>query len=116
MHWLVLAFLSVLLNIFGQLLIKKGINITTTGAGNLNYLHLATNPMFVMGGGFYGVSVLLYVKVLQKIDVSVAYSLNSVGYVMLLLISVLIFKEPISILRWVGVLIICFGVYLVFRS
>ena len=47
--------------------------------------------------------------VLSKVDLSVAYPLLSMGYVIVLIASWILFKEPVILIRWVGVFVIMFG-------
>jgi multidrug transporter EmrE-like cation transporter len=49
-------------------------------------------------------------------ELSFAYPLLSTGYVVVLIASWILFKEQISMIRWVGVMVICFGVFLISRS
>jgi drug/metabolite transporter (DMT)-like permease len=44
------------------------------------------------------------------------YPFISLTYVVSLVASALIFREHVSALRWLGVVVICAGVYLVSRS
>jgi multidrug transporter EmrE-like cation transporter len=46
---------------------------------------------------------------------SVAYPLMSLGYILTLVIGVLVFKEPISMSRILGVVVIIIGVILISR-
>ena len=50
---------------------------------------------------------------LARLDLSVAYPTVSLGYVLVIVMSKVFFKERISPARWLGVVIICAGVALV---
>ncbi len=76
---------------------------------------LATNPYFLVGLVLYAVSVINWVVVLSRIDLSVAYPLMSVGYILTLVAGVWLFHEPISHTRIIGVVTIMIGVVLITR-
>jgi len=40
----------------------------------------------------------------------------SLAYVVVVFASVIFFKESVSLIRWIGVLVICGGVFLISRS
>lgn len=54
--------------------------------------------------------------ILSKIEVSVAVPLTSVSYIFVALVSVVFLHEHISPTRWLGILFILIGVFLVARS
>lgn len=79
-------------------------------------LTVALNPHVMAGIACYAVSVILWIMVLSRVDVSYAYPLLSVGYVVTALAGKAFFGEPVGFARWAGILVICFGVYLVAKS
>jgi multidrug transporter EmrE-like cation transporter len=54
--------------------------------------------------------------VLSRIDLSMAYPLVSIAYIVTAIFSYFIFKENITLIRWIGIITICLGVFLVSRS
>jgi undecaprenyl phosphate-alpha-L-ara4N flippase subunit ArnE len=60
-----------------------------------------------------GAATLLWLKVLSKVDLGVAYPLISLSYIFALALAALFLQEQISIRHWAGVLLICAGVALV---
>ena len=64
----------------------------------------------------YGVSAMIWTVVLSKLDLSLAYPMVSMGYVLVVFLSWLILKEPVSLLRIAGLAVICCGVLLISRS
>ena len=121
MTYFPLIMLGVLLNAGAQLLLKEGMrrighfefvwaNIVPIG------LQVAGN-LFVLGGLFcYVVSVVVWLLVLSRVEVSFAYPLLSVGYIVNAVAGYYLFQENLSMMRITGILIICAGVYLVTRS
>ena len=109
----------VFIGIFGQLFLKAG--MTTVGVmGSMPlleyFIKAFTNIKVLTGFSLYFLSSLFWMLVLAKIDLSYAYPLLSVGYIVILVASSLLFKEHISMVRWTGALVIMLGVVLISRS
>ncbi len=68
------------------------------------------------GMACYGVSVLVWLVVLSRVEVSFAYPMVSVGYIFALVFGWWLFDENITPLRLLGVAVIIMGVYLVSRT
>ncbi len=113
----ILLFFNVLLTVIGQILFKHGMN--TVGRVNsiqdvLGKLTQAfLNPYILSGIAIYGFTTLVWLIILSRVKLSIAYPLLSSGYVLSILFSWLFFKESIPKIRIIGAVIICIGVYLV---
>ncbi|MHB8534450.1 MAG: SMR family transporter [Sulfuricaulis sp.] len=121
MSYFPLIMLGVLLNAGAQLLLKEGMRrigyfeFVWANAVPIG-LQVAANP-FVLAGIFaYIVSVLVWLLVLSRVEVSFAYPLLSVGYIVNAVAGYYLFQENLSLTRITGILIIVAGVYLVTRS
>jgi len=64
----------------------------------------------------YGFSVCVWVAALSKAPVSTAYPMLSLGYVVVVLVSVFVLGETLSPAKVLGIGLICAGVVLVSRS
>lgn len=110
---------SVLLNCAAQLLLRRGmLSVGEVGMGNLMQ-HLgamAANLWLWAAMGCYAVSILLWMAVLSKVEVSFAYPFLSIGYVVAALVGYYFFGESLTWPRIAGILVICAGVYLISRS
>ncbi len=108
---------AVCLGVVGQLLMKNGMN----QVGAIDRLGLATlirvfsNLWVLLGFASYGLSSVIYLMALSKLDLSVAYPMIGLGYVLVVLFSWLLLREPVSAVRWLGTLLIVAGVWLVGR-
>ena len=71
------------------------------------------NPYIISGIAIYGFTTLVWLIILSRVKLSIAYPLLSSGYVLSILFSWLLFKESIPKIRIIGAVIICIGVYLV---
>ncbi len=116
-----LIFTGVLLNAAAQLLLKAGVN----AVGHFSFsaenvvpvgLQLATRPQILAGLACYVVSVVVWILGLSRVDVSVAYPMLSMGYVVNALAAWWLFGEVVTLQRAVGIGVILIGVYLVARS
>ncbi|MFO7985885.1 MAG: SMR family transporter [Desulfatiglandaceae bacterium] len=120
-RYLPLIFLGVLLNACAQLCLKQGMR--TIGHFDFSWHNLAPvgmqaalNPFVFAGLLCYVVSVGVWMMALSRVDVSYAYPLLSVGYIVTAFAGHLFFEEELGAVRWAGILIICLGVFLVTRS
>jgi multidrug transporter EmrE-like cation transporter len=116
---LVLA--GVLLNAGAQLLLKAGTNSIGAfafSAGNLVPvgIKVASSPFILAGLGCYAISVVVWIMALSRVEVSLAYPMLSIGYVVNALAAWYLFGEALSAQRLVGIGTIIVGVFLVARS
>jgi multidrug transporter EmrE-like cation transporter len=74
------------------------------------------SPYILMGLACYAVSVVVWLLVLSRVEVSYAYPLLSVGYVFVAFAGWHFFNESITITRWAGIFMICLGVSLITRT
>lgn len=112
---------GVLLNAAAQLLLKAGTNSVGAfvfSADNLFPvgIKLASNPYIVGGLGCYAISVVLWIMALSRVEVSLAYPMLSIGYVINAFAAWQLFGEALTAQRLVGIGTIIVGVFLVARS
>lgn len=79
-------------------------------------LRLFFSPYVFAGLAAYALSTILWVMLLKVVPLSFLYPLLSVGYVVILLVSVFAFHERVSFLRWYGVIMICYGIVVIFSE
>ena len=106
---------GVLLNALAQLLLKAG-------ARNVGAIHLTMENLFSVGlrvatqlpiiGGLtcYVLSVVLWIIALSRVDVSVAYPMLSLGYVVTAIGAWYLFGEALSVQRLAAICVILLGV------
>ena len=71
---------------------------------------------FICAGLSFLIGGILWMGLLKRVEFSVLYPLISISYIFGLLAAKFIFHESIPGVRWFGVLIIIFGVYLISRN
>ncbi len=107
-----LLLVAIGIGVVGQLLLKRGM-LRHPGFRVGDLAALARDLSIVGGFCCYGISTLLYFNVLASFDLSLAYPTVSLGYVLVIIMSRVLFKEPVSLVRWGAVFVICIGVTLV---
>lgn len=94
-----------------QLLLKAGTNaLSVSGSNSTWIIRVATQP-FIWGGiACYVASMGIWILVLSRMPVSVAYPLLSIGYIITALFGYLLFGEQLGFVKIAGILIIMLGV------
>jgi multidrug transporter EmrE-like cation transporter len=121
MNYFPIILLGVLLNAGAQLMLKQGMRrIGYFEFAWINAVPIAiqvAGNIFILGGLFlYVISVVVWLLVLSRVEVSFAYPMLSVGYIVNAVAGYYLFQENLSLPRITGILIIIAGVYLVTRS
>jgi drug/metabolite transporter (DMT)-like permease len=121
MFTLLIALIAIVLLVGGQTLLKLGLNAiggVSLFDGNPvgSLLGLLHTPWIVLGFACYGVSAILWLDVLSKLDFSLAFPLVSLTYVFSLVIGRFIFQETVGLDRILGVFLILGGLFFVVRS
>jgi drug/metabolite transporter (DMT)-like permease len=111
---------SVSIAAFAQLMLRKAM-LTASPLPPISELifltrHLASNGWLWLGLALFSISVVLWLGVLAKVQVSAAYPMASMGYVFVAIIGALWLGETLSPLRILGLLFICLGVFIISRS
>jgi multidrug transporter EmrE-like cation transporter len=113
---LVLILGSVSLNAVGQLFFKQGMSGGRVDVGSLLSLRAFLSPFILAGLICYGLSLVLWLIILSDVPLSLAYPMVSLGYVLVVVASMVLLGESVSATRWLAVLLICAGVVLLARS
>jgi len=118
---LLAIFISVSLAVVGQLLLKIGmlrIGRFSLSISNIvqQYARILLNPFVITGIVGFGLSMLVWLYVLSRLQLSIAYPFVALNYVLILFASHFFLKEAITPLKIMGVAVILIGVYLVSRG
>jgi drug/metabolite transporter (DMT)-like permease len=111
-----LLLFSVLISVAGQFFLKTGaMKLGKVHAGNIInlILNMITIPELLLGLTCYGIGAIAYILLLTRVNLSVAAPAVSVGYIFSVLLGFFILREPISVMRLVGLGFIVTGVILV---
>ena len=107
-----LIFLQVVLLVLGQTFWKLG--VSRLSVGSIKALIFAMFTPWIMAGiALYVVATMVSIYLLKHLPLSLVYPLQSLTYVLVILVSIFVFHEHISAYRWAGVGVILIGVLLV---
>jgi drug/metabolite transporter (DMT)-like permease len=111
---LLLLLISVAIGAVGQVAFKFGAMQMVENPG-ITLLEKIKLPI-VVGLFLYGISTILWITALKKVELSYAYPMVSLGYIFVFIASYFIFHEPLNWLRMGGMLFILVGITLVAKS
>jgi len=118
---LTLIFISVTISAVAQVTLKQGMSSSAVqqsfADGWLEIVIAVASNLYVwLGLIFYALDAVLWLGVLAKIDVSIAYPFVGLGFILTALFGVFILGEAFSIIRFVGTCLVVLGVILVAQS
>jgi multidrug transporter EmrE-like cation transporter len=119
---LILICASVLLSSIAQIVLKGGMSSSgVAGASGAGFgwpmVHaIATNPLVLLGLGVYFASAVVWLLVLARVDVSLAYPFVGLGFVLTMLFAWAIHGEVPTAGRIAGTLMICAGIVVLARA
>ncbi len=101
-----LVFFCTLIGAAAQVLLKLGAN----SIAKATPVQIITNPSLFVGYALYGISTMLLVLALRKGQLSLLYPVISLTYVWVTLLSMLVFKETLTLAKGAGLAIVIIGV------
>ncbi|MBF0478043.1 MAG: EamA family transporter [Candidatus Omnitrophica bacterium] len=106
---------------FGELFFKKGVVATQIHHVSWQNIwvfasHLLTASNFWIGFLFYIINFVIWMAVLSRIDLSIAFPVGGATYVIVAFLSMIFLHEHITSTRWLGILCIIAGVTLISQS
>lgn len=119
MKALVLILISIFFGATGQIMMKWGTNQIALANGSGLYKVLSvylTNVPLLSGLAFYGISAVFWVVAIGKVELSFAYPMVALGYVLVVIASFFLFHEHITFYRIWGLLLIVIGVVFIAKS
>ena len=117
-----LVFLMVVMSTGGNLLLSKGMkHIGAVSVGSASEAAAAFRSTVTSGIIWFGIACLLgffvlYLVVLSWADYSFVQPASASGYALVPLMGYLLLGEQVSQQRWLGVTVICVGVFLIGRT
>ncbi len=118
--WQVL-FASVILNVAANILLKKGVIAFGGISGEKNKIvneltKAAHNPLILLGLGLYGLSFIIWLRVLTFSDLSRAYPIfATIVFLLTTAGSIVFLRESVSAFRILGIIIMLLGIYIAAR-
>lgn len=114
--------MSVFFNVTANILLKKGVTSFGGITGQksalvLEFSKAAFSPQIIFGLLLYGLSFLIWLRVLSFNDLSRAYPLFAASTFLLTTLGSLLFlKEGVSLTRLLGMFVLIIGIFIVARS
>jgi multidrug transporter EmrE-like cation transporter len=117
----ILVLVGVLLNAAAQLCIKQGMNMIgnvslDAGAVLAMIPRASINPYILAGLACYVISVLVWMIVLSKVEVSLAYPFLSIGYIITAFVGYFFMGETLGLYKVLGIVTICAGIGIMFKA
>lgn len=118
---ILLIILTSICDTISQLFLKKSINKLNFDIHSIKKIllfigRLLLTPRVYLGGIFSLLSLFIWLYVLSKADLNLAFSLDSMHYIFIAIASGIFLKEKISFTRWAGTISIVIGIILVALS
>ena len=106
-----MLFGSVSMTVVASTLLKMG-SKTVNFEGSMIGIILAylLSPLIIAGFASYAIAAVLWVYCLSEFDLSYVTFVSSFQYVLLILVSIFVFHEQITLMRWLGCGFIMIGV------
>jgi drug/metabolite transporter (DMT)-like permease len=118
---LVLILATVTASACAQLALKLGMSSTAVAAaipqgGKALIVAVVASPLVWVGLVIYGSSVAVWLWILSKVDLSLAYPFVGISFIVVMVFGIFLLNETVSPLRLIGTLLIALGCVLVARS
>jgi multidrug transporter EmrE-like cation transporter len=113
--------ISILFGVSAQLFLKRGVlnlgSLDFSLNGFLGLIHRVFQNIWLMGGLFlFGISFLLWIFVLSRFKLSVAYPIStSLSFTLIALFSWLFLREQLVPVQILGIFIIILGIFLLLK-
>ena len=120
---LTIVICTVFLSASAQLILKLGAeqianknNGIIYGDSIVSALMVFMNPFIFFGMVIYVLSAGIWIWVLSKVDISLAYPFISISFILTLVFGALVFNEPINTAKLIGTTLIITGCLFIARS
>ena len=104
------AFLAVA-QYFMKIGVERVVEYSMTWAYFRSYMNWQLGLSLVL----YIIAMIIYLFMLKNYDLSIVYPLTSISYIFTILLAMFLLGETVSVVRWVGILLVMLGVGLIAR-
>ena len=97
----------------GQIMYKRGVDVLGAGEAHFGYLTLRRalcSPAIWGGILIHVVEFGVWIEILGRLPLSIAFPLESASFVAVVVASRLLLREMVPLRRWIGVGLICAGI------
>ncbi len=107
---LILIFSTIGCTVIGNLLLKIGVGRNGTFT---IWPFTFINWHIIISISFFGMGLILYALLLKRLPLNIAQTIFSVQFIAVILASSFVLNEPISTVRWLGILFVAIGLAVV---
>lgn len=112
---------TVLFTVYGQIVLKWRIGkygaMPESSLNKLLFLfRLFLDPFILSGFISAFIASLLWMAAMTKIKLSVAYPFTGLSFVLILILSALLFKEPLNYYKVIGIIFVIAGIFISSRG
>lgn len=107
---------TVFLSACAQLLLKIGVSQKNMNFQATDLFQMLFNIPVLLGIAIYGASVLIWLWVLSRVDLSLAYPFVGLSFVFTLLFGYFLLDETVNLSRLLGTALIILGCFFVAKS
>jgi len=113
--------LTIVFTVYGQLIIKQQVSTITSFPSGFQAIpfivkFIFTRPLVLSGFISALCASIAWIGAISKFELSYAYPFMSLNFVLVVVLSFLIFNEGINFYKIFGLIIICIGVFTVSRG
>jgi len=104
-----------------EIFMKNGLNgmgIVSVNFNNFSecFLRGASSPFIWAGISLYVINFFIWIAVLTRVQLSVAFPVGSTSYVFVAILAAVFLREAVTPLRWLGIALIILGIHFVSKS
>ncbi|MEL6649762.1 MAG: hypothetical protein AAFP02_01000 [Bacteroidota bacterium] len=113
--------LSIVMVAASQFLFKKGVEILAErpkeeDAGLMGYVKMVFQPHIFIGLALNGFAAVTWLLALSHLELSYVFPYLSLNYILVPVGAYFLFREALSVRKFVGIAIICGGIFLIALS
>jgi multidrug transporter EmrE-like cation transporter len=114
MNAFILVALCIFFSALASIFLKLGADTLTNG---FEFKSLISNPMIWCGGLFYAMAFFSYIYTIRIIPLSLVQPSVTAGVsVITVTVAVVFFREYMSATNWLGLILVCTGIFLLFMN
>jgi len=116
----ILIGISIILTTTSQILFKEGVNSHGPLSFSFNQLFslfwaILSNKMILAGMFTLGLSFIVWIVALSRLNLSIAYPLTSINFILIGIFSATILQESVSLYQVLGTILISIGIVVLFQ-
>jgi multidrug transporter EmrE-like cation transporter len=117
----VYIFLTIVFTVYGQIILKWRVSLYgqlpfEATEKLLYFLRILIDPFVITGLMSAFVAMLCWLAAMTKFDISYAYPFMSLSFALVFILSILFFKEPFTMQKVIGLIVIIIGIIISSKS